>query len=410
MKIAGILMIAALLAGCSGLFGGATPTFPSEPSSIPPTSTPTPTPVPPTATPLPTATATLPVPVLGMTGEIYVNRIDRTNPSQPGLQLYHFPAPCLETLPICPTPPAPADGYPLAEGYSGLDSSVEPLAWSPDRKLAAIIVPAAQNSPAEIMLYNPADGSWKSLASFDTIAPGVYWSPDGTLLAFLAQQKGKSNIYTIKPDGAGQTSITQNFLAYFQNPVLVGWVGKYLALTATEPDGIIRIYGVRAGYPKPSRFSNVDLFRGVEGGHPDALPSPDGKWAAYTEYEPLTGMSLGVVSLTSERASKFVFSIKDGTVLGYAWSPKGDWLAFWMQNGSSTEVDLVQPDGSGLHPVYTTGYVYNAVFSPDASALLVETGAKDSHQMVLVPLNGGEPKTALDGGASASWEAASWGP
>jgi hypothetical protein len=405
MKTIHFLIVAMLLAGCSGLFPTPTPTETYLPTSVPVTApTAPPTVVPPTATPMPTSTATVPVPVLGLTGEVYVTRVDRTVPDKPFLQILRLPANCLEVMQTCPTPPN------QVEGYTDPTGTAWPPAWSSDGKFAAVVAPAVQGNPAQVMRYDPADGSWKSLASFDYIAPELIWSPDSQLLAFLAQNKNKSEIYTINPDGSGLTPMTKGFLAILKNPVLAGWVDKYITFTGTEPDNMLRIYGIRTGYPKPSRYSNVELFRGMEGGHPPSIPSPDGSWATYTEYDGLTGMSLGVVSLNHETASHFLYSIKDGEIQGYTWSPKGDWLAFWVQTANSAQIFVVHPDGSDLQQIYQGETVYNAVFSPETNALLVETGAKESHQLVLVPVNGGEPKTVLDGGTGVSWEAPSWRP
>jgi WD40 repeat protein len=405
MKTIYLLIAAMLLTSCSGIFPSSEPTQTPAPTSVPVTApTVQPTAIPSTATPLPSPTATVPVPVLGLTGEVYVTRIDRTVPDKPSLQIERVPAGCLEVIQTCPTPPTPV------EGYTDPTSTAWSLAWSPDGKFAAVVAPAVQGSPAQVMRYDPADGSWKSLASFDYIAPELVWSPDSQLLAFLAQNKNKSEIYTIHPDGSSLTPMTKGFLAILKNPVLAGWVNKYITFTGTEPDNMLRIYGIRSGYPKPSRYSNVELFRGMEGGHPPSIPSPDGSWATYAEYDELTGMSVGVVSLTHESASHFLYSIKDGEIQGYAWSPKGDWLSFWVQTADSAQIFVVHPDGSDLQSVYEGETIYSAVFSPETNALLVETGSKDSHKLVLVPINGGEPKTVLDGGAAVSWEGPSWRP
>ena len=54
-----------------------------------------------------------------------------------------------------------------------------------------------------------ADGSGQKLLSSDKDSQPA-WSPDSTRIAFTTYRDGDAEIFVIKPDGSGETRLTDN--------------------------------------------------------------------------------------------------------------------------------------------------------------------------------------------------------
>ena len=79
-----------------------------------------------------------------------------------------------------------------------------PLVWSPQGDAAALAYPVSEDgNTAQLLLFNPLDGTWTQLAQYNFIDPPL-WSPDGQWLAFRVQDgQGGENLYAIRRDGTG---------------------------------------------------------------------------------------------------------------------------------------------------------------------------------------------------------------
>jgi WD40 repeat protein len=84
-----------------------------------------------------------------------------------------------------------------------------------------------------------------------------------------------------------------------------------------------------------------------------------------------------------------------GDVTAMAWSPDGERIAFATAGGI---VATVAPDGTGLHEV-ATGLVEieSITWSPDSSTLALDTFDGERSLLVVVPLDGSDPKVVAEG-------------
>ncbi len=97
-----------------------------------------------------------------------------------------------------------------------------------------------------------------------------------------------------------------------------------------------------------------------------------------------------------------------------AWSPNGKWIAFvrlnpgWQTKQTDT-IELIHPDGSGLHAILRGGILFTVAWSPASDAVLVLRVPKPPdprRQLLIVPLKGG-PAHPLPGTTGAAGHA-SW--
>ena len=268
------------------------------------------------------------------------------------------PCPALESIPV---------PFPFAFNLSA-------LAWSSDGKLAAFAYPdRASGTPYKLWVFDPVGKSWGSLAQFPFIDP-PFWSPDGTWLAFRVQDGvGGESVYVVHRDGTGLKSLTAagNLPADARPYVLDGWLTENLILRSALPGKEGTVYLVRAsdGHVRP--LFNTLLTKAI------LVPSPDGAWLAYDEYD-YQGQRHALRVIEPDGAHPVdLAAFTGGSLYPIVWSPEGARLAFahtaFDPGGSPTaDVYVIGRDGLGLTQVYKGVTVGRLVFSPDGKFLLVE--------------------------------------
>jgi TolB protein len=194
-------------------------------------------------------------------------------------------------------------------GARQIVSNVLNIAWSPDGKRLAYV----RGSPQELHLID-VDGS------NDTVIPGAVpggfeglaWSPDGGRIAF---------------EGIRQMEIGATRTVYIVN--LDGTGLRDIDLPLSGPD---------------ARASGEPTW------------SPDGQQLAFHRYfrygDGAVEMKLWVVTLAAGTARRITSG--DGDDVRATWSPYGDQITFLRYNGSTADVFVVRPDGTGLRQITNT--------------------------------------------------------
>jgi TolB protein len=129
---------------------------------------------------------------------------------------------------------------------------------------------------------------------------GTVWSPDGRKIAFISVRDGRSDVYLIDPDGAGQTPITSNAAVMGYSP------------PAWSPDG-----------------RNIAFASARDGNREIYLTSTDGR---------------RLTRLTTDSA-------EDQLPL---WSPDGTRIAFQVVRGKNYDVDMMDADGRNRRGIATS--------------------------------------------------------
>lgn len=169
-------------------------------------------------------------------------------------------------------------------------------------------------------------------------------APTGTL-AFVSERDGNSEIYIVRTDGTGLVRLTNNAGSDFDP----AWSpdGSRIAFTS-DRDGGSNIYVMNAD------GSNV-VRRTTAGGLQPAW-SPDGGTIAFTRS--LGGGGTGIATLTSDGAlSSSGLGRVPGVNSDAAWSPDGRKIAFVNASDYTSDVLVVNADGSGTMTQLMVPYV-----------------------------------------------------
>ena len=206
--------------------------------------------------------------------------------------------------------------------------------WSPDG--SKIAFDSSRDGGPEIYVMN-ADGSGQTQL---TNSPGesrqARWSPDGTKIAFASNRTGVWQIYVMNADGSAQTQ-------------LVGagdnWGPSW------SPDGAKIAFGTsRAGnydvYVMNTDGNGQTVLAGGTGNQSAPNWSPGGTRLAYMT-------SSGISVMNADGSDQF--SLTSTSDAFPAWSPDGTRIAFQSTRGGSTDIYVMNADGSAQTAIGATG-------------------------------------------------------
>ncbi|HET7250509.1 MAG TPA: hypothetical protein VFI79_11720 [Gemmatimonadales bacterium] len=208
-------------------------------------------------------------------------------------------------------------------------------------------------------------------------------SPDGSLIAFLSNRTGVSNVYVIGVDGSGERQITSNGAGTprFSRD------GRSILFAGPGADsGRIAAVPVKGG--------DAQVLATVPGRSP--VLSPDGRSVAF-----LIGPWTSTVTAVANADGSGVRRLAGGgrsTAWNAAWSPDGKRIAYTY--GDSTrvlQVHIVNADGSDDHAVThvdrTEGSAQMPAWSPDGRRLAVQVSTMHvGHIWVIDPATGSAHK------------------
>ncbi len=167
------------------------------------------------------------------------------------------------------------------------------------------------------------------------------------LTALSIAYVGHGTIYTIFSDGSGRqallTGVQDNTFAWSSD-------GKRIAYTAGRwhsDESVIKI----------ANADGSDVHQLTTGLDPSAQASdptwsPDGTQLAFTAYD---GDHWRIYVIDADGTHRRVLTRGTGEWENPDWSPDGRWIAFekFTYSGPHTRIQLVRPDGTGLHTLAT---------------------------------------------------------
>lgn len=222
--------------------------------------------------------------------------------------------------------------------------------WSPDGKRIAFESERAHQSPdpskvtAEIYVVNADGGGLKRLTSNAAEDWGPRFSPDGTRIAFASastQPGWDFDVVVVNADGGGLTDLTPGPGRDFAPD----WSpdGKQIVF-ASDDDGDYDLYVVSSAGGSPAKLFN--------GPYPDTTPawSPDGSRIAFVVFDPFTDVpDLYSVSATGAGPKRLTSHISWDCCA--VWSPDGARLLFAGERSGTSDVLMMNADGSGVRLV-----------------------------------------------------------
>jgi hypothetical protein len=323
-------------------------------------------------------------------------------------QLVRLPGSCAVGLAQCPQ-------LDVVEMPFALDFNLTALAWSPDGSAAAFAYSDNPNgTPQKMFVFDPAAGTWTSIAQFPYIDP-PFWSPDGAWLAFRVQDgRGGEDVYAVRRDGSGLKNLTAsgNLPVEGRPYIMDGWLAENIIVRSALPGTTGGVYLLRVSDGTARPMFETLLTKAV------FVPAPDNSLLAYDDYD-YDSQKHAIKAIEPDGANLLdLISFAGGSVYPVVWSPDSTRLAFAHSSNDSnfnpiSDVYVIGRDGRGATQVYKGTTVGRILFSPDGNYLLVEetTSATGGHLFV-VNLETLEQKIVSAPGLTldTDWYAPSWRP
>jgi Tol biopolymer transport system component len=212
-------------------------------------------------------------------------------------------------------------------------------------------------------------------------------------IAFVSDRDGTSEVYSMNPDGNGQTRLTTPGQLY-ANAEFPKW----------SPDGqeIAFSSGERIVYAMNADGSGLtELTPDATVVHEDPSWSPDGTQIAFAS-EPL-GSFLSIWKMNADGSSPVPLNTGDGS-LNPAWSPDGTRIAYWEVDGGSSSIWVMNQDGSGQTQLSSppSGRDEFPNWSPDGTMIAFDS-TRDGSDEIYVMKADGQGITRLTNSSGANW-------
>jgi Tol biopolymer transport system component len=256
------------------------------------------------------------------------------------------------------------DGSGHAAGTLPISAQLFDLRLSPDGTRAAVVSFEGGPTP-DVSVYDLKTGA-RTRLTFKENAWFIAWSPDGSRIAYSAQNLGSenTNIYLKRTDGAGERELLLSS-GNIDHPSDWTRDGKYIVFSRGQVGAqriwIHPMFGDRKPFP---------LFPNATYDHYEGRVSPNGKWLAYNSAE----SGPGEIYVTSFPKGIGKWQIGSGAVVPPVhWRADGKQLYFVTLEGSLMAASIQESAGSitvegvrrlGRSP-FLTGPVL-AIFDVDA--------------------------------------------
>ncbi len=254
------------------------------------------------------------------------------------------------------------------------------------------------------------DGTGETQLTFQGTSTFPGWSRDGSKIAFSSTQSGISEIWSMNADGTNQTRITfatqgGNFIPEWSPD---GTKIAYASLQ--DATGHPEVWVMNADGTNQTRltFTPVNQNAPTWSVHPSW--SPDGQQLVYastatgnTEIWMMNADGSNQTPITNGNGPQFPDSNAS------EWSRDGSTIAFW--SGFETqfgEVWIMNPDGTNRTQLTQTQDPFNSdnpVWSPDGSKIIFDSNRAGPVQLWIINADGTNPTPLVDtAGGPASWQ------
>lgn len=219
----------------------------------------------------------------------------------------------------------------------------------------------------DIFTINPDGSGETNLTDHPGVNSDASWSPDGSKIAFASDRDGRPEIYVMNADGSGPTNVTNNPAADVQ-PAWSPDGGKILFLSDRDEQFMFHLYVMDAGGANVHRVSS-------RAGVQDPAWSFDGSRIAFTS-NPEGNPELYVINADGTGE----IHLADGSGgFGPQWASDDSRIFFSSLIVDSFEIMTVQPDGSGLTNLTNSPEnEFLLSLSPDGTRIVFLTEADNS--------------------------------
>jgi TolB protein len=244
-----------------------------------------------------------------------------------------------------------------------------------------VIAPAANAAsdalPGRILFVKSGDLWLLDASGAHALATGgtfsqPNWAPDGSSLAYVYRGTNFADVFVTDDQGQNQVRLTNSQSTILDN-------NDWNLRPTFSPDGqYIAFVSDHA-----STFPTLQLMNAADGSgrHTVSMPgfqaedvdsmawSPDGSELAMTVFNEPGPSQIALLPLDSaNRKPGWMLTSMTGGAIDPSWSPDGTWLAFAGRDNGAIEIQVVQPDGSGLTKLTNDGLLARSpVWSPDGA-------------------------------------------
>ena len=276
-----------------------------------------------------------------------------------------------------------------------IDGSVMSMAVSPGRRKVAYVADQDTKNIDELYVVdtngtNNTKVSGALVPGGDVVNNNWSWSPDGSKLAYLADQDTDNlrEVYVVNADGTGNIKVSGTLPAGSSGVGAPLWSPDSSQLAYVADQGIAGVYEL---YVVNADGTNNTRINGplVAGGQVDDLLdwSPDGSKLAYLADQDTAGvLELYVVNADGTGNIKLNGPLVAGGEVNndsWSWSPDSSQFAYLADQDTDNvnELYVVNADGTNNIKVngalVAGGYVVELAWSPDGSRL-VYSAAQDT--------------------------------
>jgi dipeptidyl aminopeptidase/acylaminoacyl peptidase len=244
-------------------------------------------------------------------------------------------------------------------------------------------------------LFNDGESTRSPLPGSDNpnaIGSQYAWSPDGSQVAFADYSGYGAEIFLMSPDGSTRTPLTHDGgLASFPSWSPDGTKIAYASDTAPPGGPDSPYYTPGCEYSFKMCPADIHVINGDGSGEVRLTNDPTG--ASMPSWSP-DGSKIAFVSgradpngdifvMNPDRSGVTQLTSGPGYDFQPQWSPDGSRIAFESSRGDSTNVYIMNADGSDVHRLTTTGNETRFAWSPDGKQIAFVGGGNSSQLYVM---------------------------
>ena len=274
-----------------------------------------------------------------------------------------------------------------------------PIRWSADDRMLlfhANIVPVFNE---QLFIVAADGGEPRPIVSGGSVR-GAAWLPDGSGVVYSSPLGSTVpypptwNLRVIRCDGSGERPLTFGDVGHVEPDVHA--TGRIVACRVRSSADIWKFAiggaaadNVREGIRVTRQTGQVQV----------PCASPDGRSIVYLSDYGGHG-NLWIAASDGSNARQLTFERDPETTIGLPiWSPCGRRIVY-VRSPGRTDLWLIAPDGRGAHSLVEGAF--GAAWAADGSAVYyTPVGPSGDRPVLRIPVNGGEPTTALRGNEAA---------